>query len=73
MHLLQCQANLLQFLNRLLLGESLALLDESEEVAAVHVLHDDIEVRGVVEEPVERDDVGVVQEELDLDLVYELL
>jgi len=72
-HLLETETNLLEPGCSLLRGEFLLLLDVAEETAALHILHDDVKVREVIEETVEFDDVGVVQEHLDLDLVDELL
>lgn len=73
MHFLQSQANFLQLLHRLLFSESFAFLDESEEIATLHVLHDDVEVCDIIEESIQRDYIGVVEEELDLNLVDKLL
>ena len=54
------------------LGEGLSAGDDVEELSVAAQLHDDVEVLVVAEVAVDLDDVGVVEEALDLQLPHEL-
>ena len=66
-------ADLSQLRHCLLLRHFLTAFDEPVEGAVLHILHEDVEVEGVLEAAVELDHVGVRQEETDLNLLDELL
>lgn len=53
-------------------GEGLSAGDDVEELSVAAELHDDVEVLVVAEVAVDPDDVGVVEEALDLQLPHEL-
>jgi hypothetical protein len=66
-------ANLSEFRCCFLLLHFLRVFNQFIECTLLHILHHDVEVKGVVEEPVELDHVAVVEEETDLHLLDELL
>jgi len=66
-------ANICQFRYCLLLPHPFTALDQAIEWSILHVLHENVEIEGILEKAVEFYHVGVCQEETDLDLLNELL
>lgn len=51
----------------------LVLLDERKEATSIHVFHHDVEVSIIVEKAIQLYYIGMIQEHLNFDLLYELV
>lgn len=72
-HVLECDADFVQFGRGLLERQGSVFFQVRIQRASLHELHQDVKMGPVVEEGVEFDDVGMVEEELDLDFLDELV
>ena len=72
-HVFNTLANLFDYCLRLILSETFLLFEDSEKMPIWRILKQHIEVRLIIEEPVQGDKVGVMQIELDFDFSSKLV